>query len=149
MLHRRTSAEKQIISVILCSIQNQSSSPFLSLVFLNHVLKVWVFSASRSYKKKILIKKCTAILWGVYFYSVVFWVCKIDLRKGFLPLGDRPLALLDDVFLLRDVQATSSELRYMNLLYDWYTKACNNPNRRVQISCVIAPFETRLNQFLK
>ena len=35
------------------------------------------------------------------------------------------------------------------LLYDWYTKACNNPNRWLQISCVIAQFETRLNRFLK
>ena len=23
--------------------------------------------------------------------------------------------------------------KYYTLLYDWYTKACNNPNRRVQI----------------
>ena len=35
------------------------------------------------------------------------------------------------------------------LLYDWYTEVCNNPNRRVQISCVIAHFETRLNWLLK
>ena len=26
---------------------------------------------------------------------------------------------------------------------------CNNPNRRVQISCIIAHFETRLNRLLK
>ena len=38
---------------------------------------------------------------------------------------------------------------HLNLLYDWYTEVYENPNRRVQISCVIVHFETRLNQFLK
>ena len=38
---------------------------------------------------------------------------------------------------------------YCILLYDWYTEVCNNPNKRVQISCVNAQFETRLNQFFK
>ena len=40
-------------------------------------------------------------------------------------------------------------LLYFTLLYDWFTKECNNSNSRVQISCVIAQFESRLNRFLK
>ena len=36
---------------------------------------------------------------------------------------------------------------YYILLYEWCTKMYNNPNRRVQICCVIVQFETRLNRF--
>ena len=43
----------------------------------------------------------------------------------------------------------SDNWKYLTLLYDWYTEVYNNRNRRVQISCVIVHFETRLNQFLK
>ena len=41
----------------------------------------------------------------------------------------------------------STVFHYEVLLYDWYTKMYNNPNRRVQISCVIVQFEIRLSWF--
>ena len=41
----------------------------------------------------------------------------------------------------------STVFHYEVLLYDWYTEMYNNPNRRVQISCVIVQFEIRLSWF--
>ena len=50
--------EKQIISVRLCSIQEKSSLPFLSLEYvLSTFLNFGHFSASCSYKKRFLKKK--------------------------------------------------------------------------------------------
>ena len=57
MLHWRTSAEKDIRSIIFCRFQYKSSSPFLSLVYvLNMCLNFGRFSASCSYKKRFLQK---------------------------------------------------------------------------------------------
>ena len=55
MSHWWTLAEKQSISMILCSIQNKSSSPFLSLEYvLSMFLSFGHLLASRSYKKVLI-----------------------------------------------------------------------------------------------
>ena len=55
LLTLRTLAEKQVITMILCSIENKSSSPFLGLRYVfTMFLNFGHFSASRSYKKWFL-----------------------------------------------------------------------------------------------
>ena len=61
MLHRRTSAEKHSISMVLYSVQNKSSSPFVCFDFeyvTSKLLNFGHFSASRSKIKKRNKKWC-------------------------------------------------------------------------------------------
>ena len=65
--------------MILCSIQNKHSSPFLSLeCVLSMFLNVGHFSASRSYKKVLFIKK-ECILFHRHFHIGRISVAKVPL----------------------------------------------------------------------